>query len=73
MKLFKSILTIVCCVVFILMHSLAQAGEIKVSWQAPKTPPNFAKYRIHLGEKSNQYDRQQDVKGNQQLKRNLNA
>ncbi|PON16719.1 hypothetical protein C2W62_17005 [Candidatus Entotheonella serta] len=61
MKLFKHIFSFMLCAVLLLGAS-AHAAQVRLSWKAPKTPPEFAKYRIHWGVKSGEYTQRQDVK-----------
>ena len=62
MKFFKHFFAFILWTVIVLMSMPAYAGQIKLSWKAPTTPPDFEKYRIHWGDKSGQYIQRQDVK-----------
>lgn len=41
--------------------STAYAGQTKLSWQAPKTPPDFVAFRVYWGEKSGKYTAHKQV------------
>ena len=62
MKFFKHYFIFIFFALIVFMSVSAHAGQIKLSWKAPKTPPAFEKYRIHWGEKSGKYTQHKDVK-----------
>lgn len=65
MKFFDFFYTFVLCVVIVLMSAPAHAGNVKLSWTAPATTPNFDKYRIYWGEKTGEYINHKEVGRNE--------
>ena len=61
MKFFKYFFVFILCTVIVLMSTPVHAGQIELSWTAPKTPPDFDKYRLYWGEKTQAYTHHQDV------------
>ena len=64
MKYFMHFFTFILFATIVIVSTPAHAGEIQLSWKSPKTPPDFAKFRIHWGEKSGKYTQYKDVAKN---------
>ncbi len=65
MRFFKSIIAVQLFMMMLVLSSPALAGQIRLSWKAPKSPPNFAKYRIYWSEKRGHYKTYKSVRNNQ--------
>lgn len=61
MKSFKCLFALILYTVIVFMSASAYAGQITLSWTAPKTPPDFEKYRVYWGYEKGVYTHHKEV------------
>lgn len=65
MKYFKICLAMLIIAVMASIPSVVQAVVVELSWQRPKTPPDFVGYKIYWGAQSGDYTQHVDVDAQQ--------